>query len=565
MLISHFSKPLKTLFRFLAPGLFVAILTAASSTEIPVFKPENIETHLRYLADDALEGRMTGTKGYDLAAAYVAEQFAAMGLVPAGDDGGYLQEVPLQKTSPLPGQSWLVMTTPQGQLTFPSGEDVIVWPSDFETEIVREAEVVFAGFGIEAPEIDHNDYQYLDVRGKIIAVFSGAPKGFSAEDQTRYGTAAKQRTALKKGAVAMLFLRTPAGEEQFSFADLKVYAATPSMTWVGKDGKPKPNPDEIDLVVSIGATAAEALFAGAPRNFATILVESESKTSPPKGFPLDVTVSIRNSSKHEMISSANIAGMLAGSDPELGREYVVITSHLDHMGIGEPIDGDAIYNGAIDNASGVSIMLEIARAFAESGIRPKRSLLFLAVTAEEEGLLGADYFAHFPTVPITDIVANINMDATFMFHNFVDVIVLGAEHSTLGLTTEKVAAAMDIVLTPDPMPQFNLFRRSDHYALVEKGIPAVVLLPGFLETAEGDNGEEIFLYYMQNIYHTPKDDLDQDFDFAVGAKFAKLNWRLINEIANSPQRPQWYQGDFYGDLFAPDAEKSPRPVSAGTN
>lgn len=304
----------------------------------------------------------------------------------------------------------------------------------------------------------------------------------------------------------------------------------------------------------MGPDAAVALFAGTGFDFTELAEEADNGN--PKGFPLNVSVKMAQQSTHEVISSSNIVAILPGSEPDLADEFVIISAHLDHVGIGAEVDGDSIYNGAIDNATGVSIMLEVARAFAENPDRPKRSILFLAFTAEEKGLLGAEYFAQYPTIPIENIVANINLDATLSFYDFSDVIAFGASHSTLGEVVDRAVQQIGLVQSPDPFPEQGFFTRSDHYAFVKKGIPAILLYPGFGESFDGQIGKDVFLNYISNHYHKPSDDLNLPFNYEVAVKFARLNWLIANEIANADILPKWYQDDFFGDRFAPSLEKA---------
>ena len=252
----------------------------------------------------------------------------------------------------------------------------------------------------------------------------------------------------------------------------------------------------------------------------------------------------------------NVVGLLEGSDPALKSEYVVISAHLDHVGVGKPdAKGDTIYNGAMDNAVGTGSMLEVARAFAASGKKPRRSILFVAVTAEEKGLVGSDYFAANPVVPAAQIVADVNLDMPILLYDFQDVVAFGAEQSTLGPIVERAAAKMGVTLSPDPMPAEQLFLRSDHYSFVKAGVPSVFLVTGFK-----NGGEKAFRDFLKTNYHKVSDDLKQPFDWKAGAKFAKINYLIAREIADADQEPRWYEGNSFGERFAKDAPKAPRPA-----
>lgn len=258
---------------------------------------------------------------------------------------------------------------------------------------------------------------------------------------------------------------------------------------------------------------------------------------------------MRRVSRHESVSSPNVAAVLRGSDAKLREEYVVYTAHLDHEGIGEPRNGDAIYNGALDNASGVAQMLEAARAFARLPKPPRRSVIFVAVTAEEEELLGSEYYASFPTVPARAIVANVNLDGGLILYPG-DAVVHGADHSTMGAVVEVAAKRLGIVLSPDPAPEENFLVRSDQYSFIKKGVPAVFVFPGMKSSDPAIDGQTRFMEYLAKRYHTPLDDMSQPFSFEAGALGARFNFLIGYAVAQQTGRPRWNEGDFFGRTFA---------------
>ena len=258
------------------------------------------------------------------------------------------------------------------------------------------------------------------------------------------------------------------------------------------------------------------------------------------------------------VTSPNVVAILPGSDPALKAQYVVLSAHLDHIGIsparpGDKPDTDRINNGALDNAAGIATMLEVARASAEAPVRPRRSIIFLASTGEEKGLLGADYYARHPSVPITAIVGNVDLDMPLLLYHFTDVTAFGADHSTLGPIVAKAVAPMGLRLSPDPMPEESIFVRSDHYMFVKQGIPAVFLATGF-----ANGGEKQWGKFLSGAYHHPDDDMNQKIDWESGARFAEANYRIMRAMADADSVPLWYDKDFFGDIFAPGAARAKR-------
>jgi Zn-dependent M28 family amino/carboxypeptidase len=308
---------------------------------------------------------------------------------------------------------------------------------------------------------------------------------------------------------------------------------------------------------ALSGSAAEAVFAGASRTLQSVREEADKKGGRPGGFKLKTRVTIRSTATWERVSSPNVIGILPGADPELAEQYIVLSAHLDHLGIkvpaGDGDDEDHIFNGALDNAAGVATLLEVARAAMTASDRPRRSMMFIATTAEEKRSLGADYFARHPTVPIGQIVGNVNLDSPLLLYRFTDVIAFGANHSTIGPMVEAAIAPMNVKLSPDPMPEQGLFTRADHYMLVRQGVPAVVLATGF-----ANGGEEFWGEFWSDVYHGPKDDVTQKIDWHSAARFAEVNYRIARAMADSDQRPLWFVDDYFGDAFAPDAPRAPR-------
>ncbi|WP_438865503.1 M20/M25/M40 family metallo-hydrolase, partial [Neptunicella sp.] len=293
--------------------------------------------------------------------------------------------------------------------------------------------------------------------------------------------------------------------------------------------------------------AAAKLFANAPMSLEQIYQELEADKSP-VGFDLPVSVEMSKTSTHKLITSPNVAGVLVGSDPELKNEFVVYSAHSDHLGIAKSVAKDKINNGAMDNATGTAMLIETARMISE-GPTPKRSILFLAVTGEEKGLLGADYFAHNPTLPIDNIVADVNLDMPVLTYEFSDIIAFGANHSDLQKTVSEAAQKANLTLSPDPMPEQAIFTRSDHYAFVKQGVPSVFVVPGWTSTDPNVDGGKLFAQFLHTNYHKPSDDMNQDFNWKAAKKFAEVNAQIGLSIANQIERPKWNEGDFFGKTF----------------
>ena len=292
---------------------------------------------------------------------------------------------------------------------------------------------------------------------------------------------------------------------------------------------------------------AHELFSRAPISFEQALDAADAGT--PLSTPLGTEITLARKTDHESITSPNVVGILRGSDPELADEYVVFTAHLDHVGTGVPINGDTIYNGMYDNAMGSSLLIETARAFAAMPVPPRRSIMFIALTAEERGLVGSDYYAHYPTVPSDSLVANVNLDMPLLLFPLADVIAFGAEHSSLEQVIGSVVAKEDFALAPDPVPEEVLFIRSDQYSFVKKGVPSVFLVPGFNSSNPEINGEALFSEHLQKHYHQPSDDLSRPIDWDSALRFARVNVRIGHAVAEEDARPSWNEGDFFGDKF----------------
>lgn len=555
-----FLSKLHTAFNITAMAVGLFILSACSAiggssvdgetaSERVMFSADRIKADVTFLADDLLRGRDTGSQEYRIAANYVAAEFARLGLQSAGDSG-YFQEVPLRKAKVNVDTAAMSIRVGGEEKQLVLGDDFFMSGSVNTPDGDVSADVVFVGYGIHAPEIGHDDLEGLDIEGKIVLAFSGAPTSFNTEIRAHHGSGTtKLKNLIDRGAAGYLSVSTAAGEARRPFSRLKRLLGNQSYDWIepsGSDG----GGGKIKAAATISPSVARQLFDGAPQSFNDVL--SEAKDAAPKGFALAASATMkRESILSDRFTSPNVIAVLAGSDPDLSDEYVVLSAHLDHIGVSESAKGDdKINNGALDNATGVSTLLEVARAYVRSGDKPRRSILFAIVTGEEKGLLGAEYFAKYPTVDKKAMVANVNLDMPLLLYDFTDVVAFGAERSSLGPITEAALARLNVSLSPDPIPQEGIFTRSDHYRFVQQGIPAVFLMTGWNKGVNGKDGGKIFQEFLSKTYHSPADDLSQGIDYDAAAKFAHANWLISSAIANGTERPSWNEGDFFGDTFA---------------
>jgi hypothetical protein len=524
-------------------GLLLAFAQGASSAGFQP-SPEAIRANMGFLASDLLEGREAGTRGYDIAAAYVAARFAELGLKPAGGDGSYLQPVPLIAYRPA-AEGTITLKGKDGSSTsLVFGEDYLPASNPVAKAVDITAPLVFAGYGLVAPDQGRDDYKGLDVKGKIVVVLNDAPKSWPSEIRAFYGSRrGKLEAAAKRGAVALITLQTPTLEKIHPFARSLPRWQVWSMAWRDPAGEPHFPGAPALPVASLSLAGGAKLFAGAPRTFDQVMAAAETPAGDVPRFALPLAAAVSMSMETRPLDSSNVAGLIEGSDPSLKREVVVLSAHLDHLGVSAPVKGDGVYNGALDNAAGIATLLDVARGFAD-GPPPLRSILFLAVTAEEKGLIGAEYFAHQPTLPKTSLVANVNLDMPVLTYAFTDVVAFGAGHSSIGPAVKRAGESMGIGLADDPFPDEGVFVRSDHFRFVEQGIPSVMLATG-----PGNGGDAAWQAFLTRNYHQPTDDLSQPIDYASAARFSALNYAVARELADGDARPSWNKGDFFGRRF----------------
>ncbi|NBB30026.1 M28 family peptidase [Cellulophaga sp. BC115SP] len=505
--------------------------------------PNAIKATMTFLADDLVEGRQPGTRGFSVASKFVETQMMRIGLKPAMPDGGYLQPVPLKKGI----VSEKLTTMKLGEETLTYGQEFIASPYMPQSESSVSAPLVFVGYGISAPEMQYDDYKGIDVKGKIVVFFNAAPESFPSNQRAYFTTnPVKYNEAIKRGAVGVIAVNFPNDKRSTWEATVR-RTKQGTFKWLNKEGQPNDAFPALKAVATFNPDKAEKLFAKSGKTFASA-VES-TKAGKAESFDLNIQANIKVNTQFTSVAGSNLVGIIEGSDPKLKDEYIVYTAHLDHFGIGAPVKGDSIYNGAHDNASGVAILLEIAQTFKNLPEAPKRSIVFTIVTGEEFGLLGSDYFAS--NSPLNGkIVADLAIDMPFFFHPVLDIVPYGAQHSSLNQQVEKTAKILGLGISPDPFPEQVVFIRSDHFSFIKKGIPALFIKSGFktvpsdtIDRSKSDVG------WRSTIYHTPQDDMSQPFDFDAAATHVKVNYLIGYYVAQDSKSPDWNVGDFFGGKF----------------
>lgn len=520
-----------------AAGLLAAaLLPRAAGAQTPAAEAR-WWGHVAALAGDDKEGRLTGSPGFDRAAAYVIAQLRALGLAPAGSDG-FFQPVELIEQRFDYAASSAALT--RNGVTTPLATPAQLYlRASYPMPATVAAPLVFAGYGLSLPEAGYDDLAGLDVRGKVVVWISAAgPKAIpgALKSDARSSLA---RLLAERGAVGMIAVTTPRlteipWERQVRLASQRyMFLADPALREV-----PAPF-----MAGNFDPAQAELLFAGSPHTFAELAALADAAQPLPK-FDLPARFGAKIATVSQPVHGRNILARLPGRDPTLSAENVILSAHLDGLGVGEPIQGDAIYNGAFDNAVGVATVIEVARALKRSP--PRRSVLFAIVTAEEKGLLGSRYFAARPSVPRASLVADVNLDMPLPIFALTSVTPIGFEQSTLGDNARRVSAATNLPLVPDPLPDRNAFIRSDQYSFIRQGIPSLFIKYGF---AVGTPEETVEKAWRANRYHSPQDDLAQPVMKAEAIKLNDYVAALVRDIADDPQRPTW-RPDSYFARFA---------------
>jgi Zn-dependent M28 family amino/carboxypeptidase len=537
-----------TLAALLLTGAFLAAekgstIPPAAKKIADSFDTNRMRADLQYLASDLLEGRGTGQRGGDIAAAYIATQFEIAGLKPAGENGTYMQKVPLLGLTTSPESTLKVVSTKSDDsIQLKYLDDFVANALSLKSEEVINGPLVFVGYGVTAPEFGWNDYAGMDVHGKVVLALvndppSQDPKFFGGKAMTYYGRwTYKYEEAARQGAAGILLIhntemasygwnvvRNSNSGEQAYLENPEGQYALPMAGWIHEDVAKK-------IAVSAGSDLA-AWF-------------DKAKT---KGFkPIELPLKIEGKliAKTRPLHAENVIGMLEGSDPKLKDEAIVYSAHYDHLGIGVPVDGDNIYNGAADNASGTSLLIEMARVFAASPVKLPRSVIFLSVTAEERGLKGSQYYGLHPSIPAKKTMINLNYDDIGMHGEASDVEMTGAERTTVWPMAQEVVNAMNLKIVPEAHPEAGSYYRSDHFSMARVGIPAFSLdLGNSLIGKPADFGEKAYKEYNEKHYHQPSDEVDPNWDYSGAKELGRLGIYIGWKVAEMQGTTGWRPGD----------------------
>ena len=536
----------------LALTLAVAVSATAQTNH---FDGQTWWNHVKVLADDKMEGRDTGSRGERAAKEYAVEQLKAFGAEPAGINGFY-QPVKFASHQIVEKESSLTLVRDGKREPLVLGDDAFISTSVVPAPEVK-APLVFVGYGLNIPEKNYNDFDGLDVKGKIAVYLAGSPSDVPSSLASHYQTRAERWKALRAaGAIGAIYLMNPASMD-IPWSRISLNRTHPAMDL----DYPEFNETEgAKLNVIMNPASTEKIFAGSGHTFAEISALGKDRKPLPR-FALAASLEAKAKVETKQVESSNVVARIPGSDPALKDEYVVLSAHIDHVGIGEPINGDRIYNGAMDDGSGSALVLDMANSFKKQPEKLRRSLLLVLVTGEEKGLLGSKYFAAHPTVPAKSIVADVNVDMFLPIVPLKVLTVLGLEESDLGDRTREVAQALGVKVQPDPQPLRNIFIRSDQYNFIRHGVPAVMIDVG---TEPGSPDEKVFKAWLTQRYHAPSDDTNQPVELNTAAKYEEVVRGLLINVANENERPEWKANSFFRRYAeAPRAGAMTTPEAVG--
>ncbi len=518
-------------------ALVLALTAGAQQTSSVRFDGASWWSYVKVLADDNMEGRDTGSEGLRRAEAYTVEQLKKSGLEPAGENGFY-QTVKFDRRQVDEKNSTAALVRDGKSEPIVLGDDALFSTAVDMPSAEVNAPMVFVGYGLKVPEKNDDDFAGMDLRGKVVVYISGSPADLPAPLSAHSQTAAERGKALRAaGAVGVIRVFNPASMD-LPWTRISLNRTAPAMQLADKSMQDYAG---IRVAMTFNPAQAEKLFAGSGHTFAELAALAKDRKALPR-FPLAASLKAHAAIESKSIESDNVIAKLPGSDPTLKNEYVVLSAHIDHVGIGAPINGDKIYNGAMDNASGSALLLDIAAQLKAHPEKLRRSVLFVFVTAEEKGLLGSRYFAGHPTVDIHSIVADINTDMFLPIVPLKTLMVLGIDESTLGARATAIAKEAGVHPIADPMPLRNIFIRSDQYNFILKGVPSVMMS---VWAEPGSPEDKIFEEWLSTRYHAPSDDLNQPIDLKAAGLFEEIVLRLLADTANANVRPKWNDDSFF--------------------
>jgi hypothetical protein len=518
--------------------VFVALVSFAAIALLAATPPDGKRwwSYVEALANDEMRGRDTGSPEHLKAAEYVAAHFEQAGLTPAGTQG-FLQPVKFTAWKIVEPESSLALIRGGTVEPLALGEDAAIGRGVPPAESV-EAPLVFVGYGLTVPEMNYDDFAGVDARGKIVVMIGGGPSNIPGPLKAHYQNGLERRRFLQRaGAVGTVTIQNPnTADVPWSRSALARFQesmelADPTLA----------TPDGQKITITVNPAHAGKWLEGSGHTLGELLALVAAGKPLPR-FPLLPSLRARTKIATRNLESQNVVAVWPGADPLLKNEYVALSAHIDHVGVGEPINGDSIYNGAMDNASGVATLMDIAQDLHDQKIQTKRSLLFVVVTGEEKGLLGSRYFAAHPTVNSKSMVADLNTDMFLPLYPLHILTVYGLHESDLGDSVRKVAQSLDVEVQDDPAPQRNVFIRSDQYSFIRAGVPSIMTEVGY---KKGSKEEEVQKDWLKNRYHAPSDDLNQPVDLQAAGQYNRLILTLAESVANTPARPQWKPDSFF--------------------
>lgn len=533
---------IKILFFYLL--LYISILSQESKEQDVHFSPERIKKHLNLLGSDLFEGRGTGSTGGELAAKYLASEFAELNLIPMGSNKTYYQYIPMHGSTPKKESELKIFDESNSERSLTLNKEYILLNVGDQTFTPNPLQLVFCGYGIIAPEFDYNDYQSVNVEGKIVVVLEGEPQSndknyFEGEAQTVYSSVeAKKRLAISRGASGIIIIPTLFADPNFSWdAVINAYSfEAVSLAYAVTS----------NLSILFNPEYSDQLFMNSPFDFDDVLQMHYDNRM--LSFPLKTKMNFKGEFYRRDFVASNIIGMIEGSDDELKDSYVLVTAHYDHLGIGPVVDGDSVYNGVLDNAIGVSALLEIASEISNIKTKPKRSILFALLTGEEKGLLGSKYYVDHPSVPLYKTTANINIDGIAVFDKFKSVVGIGNKYSTLSDFLSETAKKHNISVSeiPNIFRTTEAYRNSDQITFALAGVPSILIYEGLdYENLSRDEGINKFIEYNDKYYHTPKDDLNIPINYDAVIQHTEIIFDFILNIANTVKAPEWNEDSPY--------------------